>query len=221
MAGRSRESCQRTARGFGALFWCLLWAMAGAAYAGVTAEKSADALFWALVGYWPLGAWALRRLGRDEAFGDHRGLLRTVAVLAVTTAGRSPMAGWWRLYPKNAFFAGNTALYAGAGLLLLFATVRLVAAYGAGAGDRGLKIEADAATTALAFTLALCAAALWWLMRDLPDRSVPALMRHYLQIHAASRFCVTALVFGLVAYPVRLARQAALAEAAGAGGAEA
>lgn len=209
MAGRSRESCRRTARGFGALFWCLLWAMAGAAYADATAAKPAAALFLALAGYWPLGAWALRRLGRDEAFAGHRGLLRTVAALAVTTAGLSPMAVWWRLYPTNAFFACNTALYAGSGLLLLFATVRLVAAYGAGGDDRGLKGEADAATTALAFTLALCAAALWCLMRDLPDRSVAALMRHYLQIHVASRFCVTALVFGLVAYPVRLARQAA------------
>ena len=165
-------------------------------------------MFFAVAGYWPFAFWALWRLGRSGAFRERRGVLRWATGLSIVTAGLSPMAVWWRLFPKNAVFAYNAAAYAVAGILLMFVLIRLVAAYGAWLDNRSLKGEGTASSTAFAFVLALVGTALWFVLRDLPDRSVPALMRYTLQIHPWSRFFAVALLFGVVAYPVRLAGRA-------------
>lgn len=216
MDGRSTEACRRTARGFGALFWGLLFAMAGTAFVDVAPRVPSWMLLSALLACWAFGVPGLLWLGRSEVFRARRGLWRAAVALSMTTAGLAPMFAWWRLYPRNAFFACNAAAYAVAGVALLFVLVRMAAACGAWLDDQAIQAEGVASTAALVFTLVLAAAALWWTMRDLPDRSLPALMRHGLQIHAVSRFCMTALLFGLTAYPVRMARHAAAGAASGA-----
>ncbi len=203
-----RAKLYHTAKGFGCLFWAILLWAAGA----LCLEKAAlgwKALMLISLAYLlPLfeGFMALRDA---EPLRCRRGLLRFAILLGITVAYLTPLAVWWRLAPSIPFLAYNALAFHLAACLFLYAQCRLVRQYAAWLPDPVLRSEASIASVMVIFLDILSIALLWHILRDWPDRSIPALLLALLTLDFKARILL-ALPAIVVAYLHLRARRAIL-----------
>jgi hypothetical protein len=203
-----RAKLYHTAQGFGCLFWAILLWAAGA----LCLEKAAlgwKALMLISLAYLlPLfeGFMALRDA---EPLRCRRTLLRFAILLGITVAYLTPLAVWWRLAPSIPFLAYNALAFHLAACLFLYAQCRLVPQYAAWLPDPVLRSEASIASVMVIFLDILSIALLWHILRDWPDRSIPALLLALLTLDFKARILL-ALPAIVVAYLPLRARRAIL-----------
>ena len=208
MEETTRAKLYNTAKGFGCLFWAILLWAAGALCLEKTSLGWKPLQLVSIAYLLPLfeGFMALRDA---EPLRCRRGLLRFSTFLAITVAYLTPLAVWWRLAPSIPFLAYNAAAFHLAAVLFLYAQCRLVRQYAAWLPDPILRAEASIASVMVIVLDLLSLGLLWHILRDWPDRSLPALLRGLLTLDFEARILL-ALPALIVAYLHVRARRAIL-----------